>query len=386
MGDNLYQASSQWATRPADERFWNIDDLHSHLQAEQQMARELVISTNSVEVVNENNDLTLSRFNGKTAKFTHWSFGQLCSSVGAPASYLQQLPPDLACQNLNYGLKKEAGQSAKLLFRMRNNDLTLRSVNGADYGRIWDTHMLQALRPALDLGWRTPPARPSVKDARARPATEADILPNQDDFGLSVKVGDMIAPAGVYRGDRDMFIFLVNPNRIIDDGGKGLMRGVFLWNSEVGGGAYKVKTFYLENVCGNHIVWGVSKLNEIKIFHRRNAAITFGPTTLRELKTYANASTADEEGMILSARQTFIAPNRLEVIEKLSNMKSLGMSRREVETSFDTAIEWEHTALSAPTTVWGFVHGLTRYSQQFQYADERARLDRIATKLLALAV
>jgi hypothetical protein len=29
-----------------------------------------------------------------------------------------------------------------------------------------------------------------------------DILSNQGNFGLSVKVGDMIAPAGVYAGDR----------------------------------------------------------------------------------------------------------------------------------------------------------------------------------------
>ena len=48
-------------------------------------------------------------------------------------------------------------------------------------------------------------------------------------------------------------MFLVNPNRILDDGNKGLMRGVFLWNSEVGKGAFKMKSFYLENVCGNHI-------------------------------------------------------------------------------------------------------------------------------------
>ncbi len=35
---------------------------------------------------------------------THWSFGQLASLVGAPASYLRQLPAPLAGVNLQYGL------------------------------------------------------------------------------------------------------------------------------------------------------------------------------------------------------------------------------------------------------------------------------------------
>lgn len=35
---------------------------------------------------------------------THWSFGQLASQVGAPATYLRQLPATLAAINLLYGL------------------------------------------------------------------------------------------------------------------------------------------------------------------------------------------------------------------------------------------------------------------------------------------
>ncbi|MEJ7663389.1 MAG: hypothetical protein WKG07_29515 [Hymenobacter sp.] len=141
--------------------------------------------------------------------------------------------------------------------RQPDSNWTVRSLPSA-YSRLWNADVVDGLVPALDWGWRVPPARPAVDDPRARPATVEDILLGQESFGLSVKVGDMLAPAGVYAGDRDMFIFLVNPNRVIDDGMKGLMRGVFVWNSEVGAGAFKVRTFYLENVCGNHIVWSAS--------------------------------------------------------------------------------------------------------------------------------
>jgi hypothetical protein len=35
---------------------------------------------------------------------THWSFGQLCTLVGAPTSYLRQLPAALSDINLQHGL------------------------------------------------------------------------------------------------------------------------------------------------------------------------------------------------------------------------------------------------------------------------------------------
>ena len=35
---------------------------------------------------------------------THWSFGQLCALVGAPTSYMRQLPAPLAGINLQHGL------------------------------------------------------------------------------------------------------------------------------------------------------------------------------------------------------------------------------------------------------------------------------------------
>ncbi|MBP8922088.1 MAG: hypothetical protein KBG35_00960, partial [Thauera sp.] len=42
---------------------------------------------------------------------THWSFGQLASLVGAPASYLRQLPAALAGINLQYGLSSHRALS-----------------------------------------------------------------------------------------------------------------------------------------------------------------------------------------------------------------------------------------------------------------------------------
>src|SRR3546814_14428033 len=46
---------------------------------------------------------------------THWSFGQLCSLVGAPSGYLRQLPAALAGIHMPHGLLAHRGEFVKTL-------------------------------------------------------------------------------------------------------------------------------------------------------------------------------------------------------------------------------------------------------------------------------
>ncbi len=385
MATNLMSASLQWQNRPADERYWSLKDLQTAMHHQHEASREPTTDLCSMKAVVHNGDLALVGEKNVPTALSHWSFNQLAGVCEAPAAYLRRLPVDLAVNNINYGLQQlpKDNSSAKLLIH-KNGHWLLRAITSPGYGRIWNEDVVKALTPALDRGWMVPPARPSCNDPRARKATVQDIVPGQDNFGLSVKVGDMIAPAGVYAGDRDLFVFLVNPTRIIDDGNQGLMRGVFIWNSEVGAGAFKVKTFYLENVCGNHIVWGASNIEEIKIYHREGSIRGFDMKTMQKLQAYANLSAESEEGMILAARQKVLGKDKEDVVKNLFEMKNLGLAKRDIEATFDVAEAWEKTARSAPTTLWGFVHGLTRYSQNTEFADERYKLDLIAGKLLEL--
>ena len=386
---NLMAAHSQWAIRPADERFWNLDDLLARASQERRACHESRaaikdIRTAAIEVAGcDSPELRLVAGDGDALGLTHWSFGQLCNVADAPASYLRRLPAGLAAADLNHGLLR-AGPNAALQLL---TDVEAGRVRGItrDYTRFWDEDLVAALQPALDLGWRVPPARPAADDPRARPATGADILPDQAAFGLSVKVGDPIAPAGVYRGDRDLFVFLVHPGRVIDDGNRGLMRGVFLWNSEVGAGSFRVRTFYLENVCGNHIVWGASNVREVKVRHRGDRVLRADREMVAQLREYADAPAGAEEGMIRRARTYPLGDDREETVARVGGIRSFGLTRKEIEVAYESAVRWEHVAKSPPTTAWGFVHGLTRLSQREQHADQRNRMDRAGGKLLALA-
>jgi hypothetical protein len=74
------------------------------------------------------------------------------------------------------------------------------------------------------------------------------------------------------------------------------------------------------------------------------------------------------------------------VIDRLFDMKSLDLARRDLEGAWDMAVKWEKTAGAPPTTAWGFVHGLTRWSQTYDFADVRSTLDAAGGKILGLAV
>jgi hypothetical protein len=391
---NNMRAHAEWRDRPADERFWSLDDLNLTLQGERERSKEATVPSRYIRPSVHEGNVVLNGSKGPIG-LTHWSMGQLAQIAKVPASYLRDElydNPDLAVANIRNGLDKHTtkndGDTRQLLLTHQPGDHTniqLRSLTTA-YSRLWDSEIIKMLTPALDHGWMVPPARPALDDPRARPATLADIVPQQDSFGLSVRVGDMIGPAGVYRGDRNLFVFVVNPNRIIDlDGGNGLMRGAYIYNSEVRDGAFSVETFYLENVCGNHIVWGCTGLSKFRVVHKGNNFRSLPSKLNGQLVRFGNADTTNERRMIEAAKNYTLGSNKAEVVATLGNLKKLALPEKVIDVTYEVAVEFEHTANAAPNTMWGMSHALTRYSQRFGNADVRNGLDEKAGQMLQMA-
>ena len=98
-GRNVSRVSSEWFSRPDDERFLSLSDLHARVRARADAARTRVVESRALRV--EARSDAPERLNlivpGDDAPIapTNWSFGQLCSLVGAPASYLRTLPAAL---------------------------------------------------------------------------------------------------------------------------------------------------------------------------------------------------------------------------------------------------------------------------------------------------
>ena len=387
----MMRASRQWASRPVDERFWGLADLATSARAARDASTEKVCQLGQLSARPKGDDIVVIGPNGGETTPTNWGFAQLCRLIKAPADYITGLPSDLASQCINVGLKGKTDSVNVLL--QKNGHTQLRAITSAPtddkpnkgYKRFWDYELADLLTPAVANGFKVPPARPADQaDNRARPATEADLIPGMSG-GAQVGVGDIIAPSGVYRGDRDSFVFLVSPDKGLDDNGNGgLFKGIIASNSEVGKASICLQSFCHQGVCGNHIVWGVSKEMTLKRKHYGDLT-PFLNDIKRWVASYTMADLAAHEEMIVKAKALVLGKDCKEVEEKIHGLAT-ALTYKAIRASYEYATKWEHTAGATPNTAWGFVHGLTRYSQTLGFADARLALDVAGGKVLDLAV
>jgi hypothetical protein len=395
---NLYEANQQWANRPDDERFENLQQMLAATKAYADAARTALVPFNSLRLEADGGDLKLIGKANVPAKLTNFAFGQMARWAKAPAEYLRRLPATLAAQNVNYGLKTAADErdedKLSLLLHENSGSLIARAVTSDNYDRVWNYELVERIQRHLSPeGWVTPPARPARQGQKGtRKAVAADILPNQKDFGLAIKLGDEIAPAGLYASDHDMFAFLVNQIDPVFDGQKYLNRGVFIQNSEVGDCSLRFKLFTYDNVCGNHIVWGVGKVAEVVVRHVKGEEVRRGNTLKNALSKWhmmaaALPSPGTIESDIKKAQAYEIADSKEDVLDavfKFAKVKGLTrLNKPTLEAAYDIA---EATPrYGAPTTVWGMVNGLTEYSQTSPYTDDRTELDVQAGRVMEMA-
>jgi hypothetical protein len=164
-------------------------------------------------------------------------------------------------------------------------------------------------------------------------------------------------------------------------------RGFFVSNSEVGDRAFTLTSFLYDSVCGNHIVWGASEVSEVRIVHRGRANTRWIGDLHRALVVYAGKSSDVERKLIMGAMTAEIAHDKDSVVEKLFKNKSLGVTKRNLESAYDWAVKESRLRgnVFRPNSVWGMVCGLTRVSQECGWADERVAMDQAAGKLLSMA-
>jgi hypothetical protein len=193
-------------------------------------------------------------------------------------------------------------------------------------------------------------------------------------------VGAERVPSGAYLGDRDMFLFLVDGNRDLDDptdgSQAGLFRGFMLRNSDVGAAALSLDVFLFRAVCGNHIIWG---FHHVAGFRRRHIGASIHDAwtnSLREVHDALDANLDADRTILLRATSQEIGATREEVID--GTVQRLDLSRKQAGDAYALAEQHEQN----PRSVWGFVQGLTRLSQQTPWQDARLGLDRAASRLL----
>lgn len=395
---NLLQAHNQWANRPADERFWTIKEAQEATKNTRDKSYELKADFANLRAEALKSEILLRGERRIGARMTHHSFGQLGSYAGAPPSYMRKLPATLATQCLNHGIKdfvsktKAEGSTlsseVSLLLYSEDGgktDALIRAITSTGYTRVWDHQVFESLLEFEGRGWKVPPARPSGRDPRSREATEEDVNRLVGTHGLSVAVGDLISPAGIYASDHDMWCFMIDEDHPIDDGaGHRLGRGFFIWNNEVGQKQLGGLGFLYSSVCGNHIVWDAQEVFEFGFNHVGKIHERFNEIRAKMVKR-SNQEATPLENKIKEARKKVIGKDKTEVLEELSKLcrsKRIQLPTKTLSAGYDLA-ERFIDRYGAPNTAWAFLNGLTQLSQQSRYADDRVAMDKAAGKVFA---
>jgi hypothetical protein len=374
-GERIGGVSSEWFSRPDDERYLSLSELYAAVRSRADRAQARTVESRAVrvEASRDNPERLALIVPGREVPVapTHWSFGQLCSLVGAPSGYLRELPAPLAGINLQHGLLSHRAELVKTL-EAEDGRVELRAVTGQDYGRIWDHELVAAVMKIAgngtgDTRWKVP----GVLDWATK---------THNPFVDVTK-----ETTTLYASDRDVFLFLVDDTHPIEagrlpNGDPDLyFRGFYCWNSEVGSKTLGIASFYLRAVCMNRNLLGVEGFEEISIRHSKFAAQRFAHEAAPALASFARSSPAPFIAGIKSARERIVARNDE---DRETFLRKRGFSKAEAAKVIAAVLQEE---ARPPESVFDFVQGITALARAKPHQDTRLELEGKAKVLLERA-
>ena len=374
-GHNVSRVSSEWFSRPEDEKFLSLTDLYDNVRTRAEQATTRIVESRSLRVeARADNPERLTLFvPGEDMPIapTNWSFGQLSSLVGAPASYLRSLPAALAGINLQHGLLAHRGEQVKLL-QTQDGRAELRAVTGPDYGRIWDHELVAAVMKIAGDG---------VGDTRWKVPGVLD----WSSMHYNPFVDVTRDTTTLYASDRDVFLFLVDDTHPIEAGRLAngdpdlFFRGFYCWNSEVGSKTLGIDTFYLRAVCMNRNLWGVENFEEISIRHSKFAANRFAHEAAPALENFADSSASGFIQGIRAARERIVARTDE---DRQTFLRGQGFSKAETGKIIATVLAEEG---HPPASIFDFVQGITAHARSKSNQDSRLDVEAKGRRLLERA-
>jgi hypothetical protein len=371
-GSHDGRVSSEWFRRPSDERFLSLDALYDRVRARADVATTSIVESKKIRVEARMDDperlsLLVPGADALIAP-TNWSFGQLCTLVGAPAAYLGKLPSAIAGINLQHGLVEHRAEQVKML-QAQDGRAELRAVTGPDYGRIWDHELVDAIMRFAGSGtgdtrWKVPG------------------LLDWSTMHYNPRVDISLDTTTLYASDRDVFVFLVDDLNPIEAGklpnGEPdlYFRGFYAWNSEVGRTTLGVATFYLRAVCMNRNLWGVENFQTIRIRHSKLAPRRFVEEAAPALTHFADSSPRSFVDGIQAARERIVARTDE---DRLTFLTQRGFTKAQSSNIIATVLAEEG---EPPASIYDFVQGITAVARTREHQDSRLELEGKAQKLL----
>lgn len=360
---DMMTSYTSWTRRPSDEAFADVAQLAAFKDEQRENSRAVVIPSRSLRAEPIMDDparrqLVLLGPGDTPTTPTHWSFGQVASHVGAPASYLRTLPSDIVADLINYGIFQRRVEDTGALLRKSDN-LELAAITGPNYGRVWDNDIANTIVRLFGDG-------------------------TDGSFKLPAVVGGYEGQrVPVYASDRDMFMFLADEDNRIEvpnrRGGRAgsMSRGFMIWNSEVGSKSMGIASFLYDYVCGNRLIMGMRGYEELSFRHTVSAPVRWLEEVAPAIHAIANKETHSVVQAIQNAQQARIADDKVETFlrQRFTKGQAQGIMAAHMAEE-ERPIE----------SVWDVTVGVTAYAKGITWQDERVALERNAGKVLANAL
>jgi len=339
---NLTAASRELFRRSPDEVFESLDSLYERCVADKQRSQDRWHAPLEIRPKPIEGRLDLELGADGVYRMNDWSFSQLCKFSGVSKDTLNKLSPQTAGQAL---LETFPGTGKPL--QVLSFDRQIRSIHGASYMRLHNLDLLNIVKEfATDF---QPPQKSKFNNG-----------------------------TGLYCGEQDMFVFLIDPLGWADINGEAFAPGFFLWNSEVGRRSVGIQTFWFQAVCANHIVWDAV---EVVDFSRKHTANVHECLTeiRRHIERLVEKRDERRDGfarVMANAFKTELGDKAEDVAKVLAKH---GIPRDLGRQALQLAEQ------AGRFTVFTLVDALTRIAGNHQYVGDRTELDQKASGLLALA-
>ncbi len=362
--------SSQWYSRPDDQRFLDLDTLLASLVARKDASMVKTVETRKMRVFGKRDDdqfIGLRLDDGTEVSPTHYSFGQLCTQVKAPAGFLRQLPAPLAGTVLQHRLSHHETELMKVyaIDQGEQTPLELRALTGPNYGRIFDADGVKYVKDYTDGGdWKVPGTMnwgSGIYDPNTAVTKRSTTL---------------------YASDHDCFVFLcrdthpIEVGKLADGSPDYLFPGFIFCNSETGAGAAWIQTMWLRAVCQNRNLWGVEGSQRVYIRHTSGAPTRFADEAAPALLSFTEQAAGPVVAKVKAAQQISIGAER---DDRIGFFTDLGFSKTATEAMFDTFFQEEQRPVR---NLWDATQAMTAAARDVPHQDERIGLERAAGKLM----
>jgi predicted GNAT family acetyltransferase len=337
---NLMRASNELFRREPDERFGSFEQLWQHCADEKARAYEHWHQPDALRTDAGHGRLMLNVGGDGAYDLNDWSFTQLCKFAGVSRDTVNRLSPDTASRV--FGETMPGGNKPLQILTL--ND-TVRAVHGASYTRLFNADLLSMVREFA-----------------------TDFQPPQEAAG---------GGSGLYCGEQDMFVFLIDPTGWAEIEGEAFAPGFFLWNSEVGRRSVGVQTFWFQAVCQNHIVWDAVEVVEFSRKHTANVHDSFDQIR-RIIENLVAKRDERRDGFAEVIGKAMRAKIGEDADEVLAVLHKQGITRKLAKEAVEIAQR------QGGFTIFSLVDALTRISGQIRNAGDRSDADQRASALLSL--